>query len=49
MIIIKKVKVRSYSRSTYGPEVWCSVYLQYKDRFFKLHQLIQTEQKLTDK
>ena len=49
MITIKKVKVRSYSRSTYGPEVWCSVYLQYKDRFFKVHQLIQTEQKLTDK
>lgn len=43
MIIIKKVKVRSYSRSTYGPEVWCSVYLQYKDRFFKLHPLVNED------
>ena len=48
MIAIKKVKIDHYGRSTYGPEVWCRVYIEYRGKFYKLFQLIQTDRILTE-
>ena len=48
MIAIKKVKIDHYGRSTYGPEVWCRVYIEYQGKFYKLFQLIQTDRILTE-
>ena len=48
MIAIKKVKIDHYGRSTYGPEVWRRVYIEYRGKFYKLFQLIQTDRILTE-
>lgn len=48
MITIKRVKIDHYGRSTYGPEVWCRVYIEYQGKLCKLYQLIQTDKILTE-
>lgn len=48
MIAIKKVKIDHYGHSTYGPEVWCRVYIEYRCKFYKLFQLIQTDRILIE-
>ena len=48
MITIKRVKIDHYGRSTYGPEVWCRVYIEYQGKLCKIFQLIQTDKILTE-
>ena len=48
MITIKRVKIDHYGRSTYGPEVWCRVYIEYLGKLCKNFQLIQTDKILTE-
>ncbi len=47
MVKIKSIKLDRIEHSGYGVEHWCRVYVRYRGKFYKVWQLVLSDEELT--